>query len=117
MSTDYTNVNGYLVPSFALPTGSTPPLGKYGAMRARFLDEHRPFERDQMLLDCMLAQYLACVDCEAHNQVSALVRRFAAEQRGVTEDLKRHHPLEWAAQMQALQTQGEEIVCCELIYI
>lgn len=23
MSTDYTNVNGYLVPSFALPTGSS----------------------------------------------------------------------------------------------
>ena len=42
MSTDYTNVNGYLISSFALPTGSTPPLGKYGAMRARFLDEHRP---------------------------------------------------------------------------
>ena len=55
MSTDYTNVNGYLVPSFALPTGSTPPLGKYGTMRARFLDEHRPFERDQMLLDGTLA--------------------------------------------------------------
>ena len=59
MSTDYTNVNGYLVPSFALPTGSTPPLGKYGAMRARFLDEHRPFERDQMLLDGTLVQHLA----------------------------------------------------------
>ena len=58
MSTDYTNVNGYLIPSFALPTGSTPPLGKYGAMRARFLDEHRPFERDQMLLDGTLAQHL-----------------------------------------------------------
>ena len=105
MSTDYTNVNGYLVPSFALPTGSTPPLGKYGAMRARFLDEHRPFERDQMLLDGTLAQHLAGVDSEEHNQVGALVRRFA-EQRGVTEDLKRHHPLEWAAQMQALQAQA-----------
>ena len=116
MSTDYTNVNGYLIPSFALPTGSTPPLGKYGAMRARFLDEHRPFERDQMLLDGTLAQHLAGVDSEAHNQVSALVRRLA-EQCGVTEDLKRHRPLEWAAQMQALQAQAEEIVCCELIYI
>lgn len=116
MSTDYTNVNGYLIPSFALPTGSTPPLGKYGAMRARFLDEHRPFERDQMLLDGTLAQHLAGVDSEAHNQVSALVRRLA-EQCGVTEDLKRHRPLEWAAQMQALQAQAEGIVCCELIYI
>ena len=116
MSTDYTNVNGYLVPSFALPTGSTPPLGKYGAMRARFLDEHRSFERNQMLLDGTLAQHIAGVDSEAHNQVGALVRRLA-EQRGVTEDLKRHRPLEWAAQMQALQAQAEEIVCCELIYI
>lgn len=75
MSTAYTNVNGYLIPLFALPTGSTPPLGKYGAMRARFLDEHRPFERDQMLLDGTLAQHLAGVDSEAHNQVRALVRR------------------------------------------
>lgn len=107
MSTDYTNVNGYLVPSFALPTGSTPPLGKYGAMRARFLDEHRPFERDQMLLDGTLAQHLAGIDSEAHNQVSALVRRLA-EQRGVAEDLKRHRPLEWAAQMQALQAQARK---------
>lgn len=105
-----------MVPSFSLPTGSTPPLGKYGAMRARFLDEHRPFERDQMLLDGTLAQHLADVDSEAHNQVGALVYRLA-EQRGVTEDLKRHRPLEWAAQMQALQAQAEEIVCCELIYI
>ena len=105
MSTDYTNVNGYLVPLFALPTGSTPPLGKYGAMRARFLDEHRTFERDQMLLDGTVAPHLAGVGSEEHSQVGALVRRFA-EQRGVTEDLKRHHPLEWAAQMQALQAQA-----------
>jgi hypothetical protein len=116
MSTDYTNVNGYLIPSFALPTGSTPPLGKYGAMRVRFLDEHCPLVCDQMLLDGTLAQHLADIDSEAHNQVNALVRRLA-EQRGVSEDLKQHHPLEWAAQMQALQAQAEEIVRCELIYV
>ena len=69
-----------------------------------------------MLLDGTLAQHLAGVDSEAHNQVSALVYRLA-EQHGVTEDLKRHHPLEWAAQMQALQAQAEKIVYCELIYI
>ena len=116
MSTDYTNVNGYLIPSFALPTGSTPPLGKYGAMRARFLDEHRPFERDQMLLDGTLAQHLAGVDSEAHNQVSVLVRRFA-EQRGITEDLKRHHPLEWAAQMHAFAGASLRNCAIRVIYI
>ena len=116
MSTVYTNVNGYMIPALALPTDDTPPLGKYGSMRARFLDEHRPFERDQMLLDGTLEQHLVDIDRDAHDQVNALVRRFA-EQSGITEDLKQHRPLEWAAQMQALQAQAEEIVCSELIYI
>ena len=116
MSTVYTNVNGYMIPALALPTDSTPPLGKYGSMRAHFLDEHRTFERDQLLLDGTLEQHLADTDREAHDQVNALVRRLA-EQNGITEDLKLHRPLEWAAQMQALQAQAEEIVCSELIYI
>lgn len=116
MSTVYTNVNGYMIPALALPTDNTPPLGKYGSMRARFLDEHRPFERDQMLLDGTLEQHLADIDRDAHDQVNALLRRLA-EQSGITEDLKLHRPLEWAAQMQDLQAQAEEIVCSELIYI
>ena len=116
MSTVYTNVNGYMIPALALPTDNTPPLGKYGSMRARFLDEHRPFERDQMLLDGTLEQHLADIDRDAHDQVNALVRQLA-EQSGITEDLKQYRPLEWAAQMQALQAQAEEIVCSELIYI
>ena len=116
MSTIYTNVNGYMIPTLALPTDNTPPLGKYGSMRARFLDEHRPFERDQMLLDGTLEQHLAETDREAHDQVNSLVRQLS-KQNGITEDLKLHQPLEWAAQMQALQAQVEEIVSSELIYI
>lgn len=116
MSTVYTNVNGYMVPALALPTDNTQPLGKYGSMRARFLDEHRPFERDQMLLDGTLEQHLADTDREAHNQVNALVRQLA-KQNGITEDLKLHRPLEWAAQMQALQAQADEIVCYGFIFI
>ena len=33
-------------------------------MRARYLDEHRPMERDRMLLDGTLAQHLADIDRE-----------------------------------------------------
>ena len=116
MSTIYTNVNGYMIPALAMPTDNTQPLGKYGSMRARFLDEHRPFERDQMLLDGTLEQHLSETDREAHGQINTLVRQLA-EQCGITEDLKLHQPLEWAAQMQALQAQAEEIVCSELTYI
>lgn len=116
MQIAYTNVNGYLVPTFAAPGDSSEPIGKYGSMRAQFLDLYRPFERDQMLLDGTLTQHLSEVDREVHFQVGNLTNRLA-KQHGVTEDLKLRSPLEWAAQMQMFHAQAEEIVCSELIYV
>ena len=39
----------------------------------------------------------------------------AAEAK-INEEMKCCNPLEWAAAMQGLQAQAEEIVCAELIY-
>ncbi|WP_337557870.1 TnpV protein, partial [Gemmiger sp.] len=75
----------------------------------------RPMERDQMLLDGTLAQHLTNIDCEAHRQVESLTKVLAAEAK-INEEMKRCNPLEWAAAMQGLQAQAEEIVCAELIY-
>ena len=105
MKMEYVNVNGYLIPKLENGSITDNTIGKYGMMRARYLDEHRPMERDQMLLDGTLAQHLTNIDCEAHRQVESL-----------NEEMKRCNPLEWAAAMQGLQAQAEEIVCAELIY-
>ena len=115
MKTDYVNVNGYLIPKLKSSAAAVGTIGKYGMMRARYLDEHRPMERDQMLLDGTLAQHLTNIDCEAHRQVESLTKVLAAEAK-INEEMKRCHPLEWAAAMQGLQAQAEEIVCAELIY-
>ena len=58
MKTEYVNVNGYLIPKLKSSAAAAGTIGKYGMMRARYLDEHRPMERDQMLLDGTLAQHL-----------------------------------------------------------
>ena len=55
------------------------------------------------------------IDCEAHRQVESLTKVLAAEAK-INEEMKRCNPLEWAAAMQGLQAQAEEIVCAELIY-
>ena len=68
-----------------------------------------------MLLDGTLAQHLTNIDCEAHRQVESLTKVLAAEAK-INEEMKRCNPLEWAAAMQGLQAQAEEIVCAELIY-
>ena len=115
MKADYVNVNGYLIPKLKSSAADAGTIGKYGMMRARYLDEHRPMERDQMLLDGTLAQHLTNIDCEAHRQVESLTKVLAAEAK-INEEMKRCNPLEWAAAMQGLQAQAEEIVCAELIY-
>ena len=115
MKADYVNVNGYLIPKLKSSAADAGTIGKYGMMRARYLDEHRPMERDQMLLDGTLAQHLTNIDCDAHRQVESLTKVLAAEAK-INEEMKRCNSLEWAVAMQGLQAQAEEIVCAELIY-
>ena len=115
MKTEYVNVNGYLIPKLENGPIADNTIGKYGMMRTRYLDEHRPMERDQMLLDGTLAQHLADIDREAHRQVEDLTQALA-EQAAINEAMKCRDPLKWAAAMQGLQAQAEEIVCAELIY-
>ena len=105
MKLEYVNINGYLVPKLASDELPQAEIGKYGMMRARYLDEHRSFERDRMMLDGTLAQHLSEIDREARRQIESL-----------TKELKRQSPLQWAAAMQELRLQAEEIVCAELIY-
>lgn len=104
MKTDYVNVNGYLIPKLKSSAAAVGTIGKYGMMRARYLDEHRP-----------MAQHLADIDREAHRQVEDLTQALAA-QAAINEAMKCRDPLKWAAAMQGLQAQAEEIVCAELIY-
>ena len=115
MKMEYVNVNGYLIPKLENGPIADNTIGKYGMMRARYLDEHRPMERDQMLLDGTLAQHLADIDREAHRQVEDLTQALA-EQAAINEAMKCRDPLKWAAAMQEFRAQAEEIVCAELIY-
>ena len=115
MKMEYVNVNGYLIPKLENGPIADNTIGKYGMMRARYLDEHRSMERDRMLLDGTLARHLADIDREAHRQVEDLTQALA-KQAAINEAMKRRDPLKWAAAMQALQAQAEEIVCAELIY-
>lgn len=115
MKLEYVNINGYIVPKLTSDALPQAEIGKYGTMRARYLDEHRSFERDQLMMGGTLAQHLAEIDREARRQIESLTKELA-EQAGVTEELKRQSPLQWAAAMQELRLQAEEIVCAELIY-
>ena len=46
----YTQAGDYYIPDLALSEQNTRPIGKYGRMRKRYLEEHRPILWSHMVL-------------------------------------------------------------------
>lgn len=102
MKMEYVNVNGYLIPKLENGPITDNTIGKYGMMRARYLDEHRPMERDQMLLDGTLAQHLTNIDCEAHSTLTA-------QRRALYRGKSKTTPADYSEQIQALTARIREL--------
>ena len=113
MGGTYSNINGYLIPNLTIP--DSPPLGKWGRMRRRYLKKHHPALYSSMLLTGRLDQHLAEID-EACEERMELLTQQMAEQEGVTEALKASDQMEWVRRMNSIRNRAEEIVLSELVY-
>ena len=113
MGGTYSNINGYLLPYLAIP--ESPPLGKWGRMRRRYLKEHRPALYSSMLLTGRLDPHLAEID-EACEERMELLTRQMAKQEGVTEALKAADQMEWMRRMKSIRSRTEAFVRHELVY-
>ena len=111
----YTPVNGVLLPDLVLEAPPPGPLGKFGRMRKRYLEQRRDGTFTALVLSGKLTEHLLEVDQTARDQLAALTRQLAADE-GVTESLKARDQLEWLRHMNSLRNRAEEIVTRELIY-
>jgi hypothetical protein len=111
----YTPVNGVLLPDLVLEAPPPGPLGKFGRMRKRYLEQRRDGTFTALVLSGKLTEHLLEVDQTARDQLAALTRQLAADE-GVTESLKARDQLEWLRHMNSLRNRAEEIVKNELIY-
>ena len=111
----YTPVNGVLLPDLVLEAPPPGPLGKFGRMRKRYLEQRRDGTFTALVLSGKLTEHLMEVDQTARDQLAALTRQLAADE-GVTESLKARDQLEWLRHMNSLRNRAEEIVKNELIY-
>ncbi len=111
----YTPVNGVLLPDLVLHDQPPGPIGKYGRMRKRYLEQRRDGTFSALVLSGKLTKHLMEVDQAAQDQMEALTRQLAANQ-GVTEDLKNRDQMEWVRRMNSIRHRAEEIVKNELIY-
>jgi hypothetical protein len=111
---EYIQVGDYLLPNIALTEDpNEKPLGKYGLMRKAFLKDHRKITYSLML--CRETLYPHCRDTEELAEARLAQVMGALTEKTILPD-KATNPMGWAAEMNTLKAQAEEMVLHELIY-
>ena len=111
---NYTQNGDYLIPNLTLNETETKPLGKYGRMRKRYLQENRPVLWNSMVLSETLYPHLREIDETANRRLEQMMPELM-KQNGVTEELKANDPMMWTGLMNNLKHQAEEVILAELI--
>ena len=112
---DYTQNGDYLIPNLALSQTEQKPLGKYGRMRKKYLQEYRPVLWNSMILSETLYPHLREIDETANSRLEQMMPELM-KGSGVTEELKARDPMQWVGLMNSLKAQAEEIILNELIF-
>ena len=111
----YTRSGDYWIPDLSLSQQETQPLGKYGRMRKKYLQEHRPVLWNSLILSEKLYPHLREIDETANRQLEQMMPALM-QSAGVTEALKASDPMTWVGLMNSLKAQAEEVILTELIY-
>ena len=111
----YTRSGDYLIPNLNLQETGMKPLDKYGRMRKKYLQEHRPVLWNSMILSEKLYPHLREIDETANRRLEQLMPELM-RCSGVTEDLKARDPMKWVGLMNNLKAQAEETILNELIF-
>lgn len=110
----YTRNGDYLIPDLSLSEQPEKPLGKYGRMRKKYLQEHRQVLWNQMILSENLYPHLREIDEAANRRLEQMMPELM-KRSGVTEELKASDPMKWTGLMNNLKAQAEEVILAELI--
>ena len=111
----YTPCGDYLIPDIAISVAATENIGKYGRMRKKYLQEHRPGLYSRLVLSEKLQAHLLEIDQAAHRRLEQMLPALATE-AGATENLKASDPMKWVGLMNTCKAQAEEIILDELVY-
>ena len=111
----YTRSGDYWIPNLSLSQQETQPLGKYGRLRKKYLQEHRPVLWNSLILSEKLYPHLREIDETANRRLERMMPELM-QSAGVTEALKASDPMKWVGLMNSLKAQAEEVILTELIY-
>ena len=105
----------FLLPDLVLDDQPPGPIGKYGRMRKRYLEQKHDGSFTALVLSGQLTRHLQNIDQAAREQMSTLTCQLSAAE-GVTESLKAADQMEWLRRMNSLRARAEEVIIRDLIY-
>ena len=115
MSIMYHRNGDYLLPDMGLNEKDKTPLNKYGRMRLRYLQEHRPGLYTRLILSGKLYEDLLETQKMAQDRVVIITDKMAKAQN-ISEAMKAQDQMAWVGAMNMIRLQAEEIILQELIY-
>ena len=108
----YTKQGEYYLPNLTLGETEEQPLGKYGMMRRRFLQENKPILYNDLILKGKLFDHLREIEETASRRMEQMMKELL--EKNPAPD-KKTHQMEWVQHMNALKAQAEEVILNELI--
>lgn len=115
MNITYHEENGYLIPNVVVGCDAAHPIGKYGRMRKKYLQEYHPVLFEIMVMNGALFHHLNEMEEAAQTRLEAMIPTLAKE-AGATESLKAADQIKWVGIMNSCKAQAEEIIFHEIIY-
>ena len=111
----YIQCGDYLIPELGLTEQEQKPLGKYGMMRRKYLEENRSGLYTRMILSGTMYEHLTEIDETCHRRLDQMIPQMAKAE-GITEHLKATDQMAWVQKMNSIHACAEEIVLNELVY-
>lgn len=87
----YTKSGDYFIPNISIQETSK-PIGRFGRMRRKYLEEEKPMLYNDLVLSEKLFSHLLEVDEIAQNHFDVLLEQMKL-QRNVTEELKQENSM------------------------
>lgn len=110
----YTLRGDFYFPDIIIPEADPRPIGKWGRMHKRYLQEHRPILFNQLVLHGNLSTYLADLNDQAQERLELLVQQMQRIE-GIDEPLKARNQLEWIGRMNNIRQRAEESIMAEIV--
>lgn len=116
MKISYSKKGDYYIPNLIPPKNIKGfQLGKYSALRLKYLKEHKKIKYHSLIMNNELQKHLMDVESSCEKLYKKMINQLK-QQENITEELKAKDQMEWVRKMNNISNIADEIVLNMYVY-